>query len=114
MGGIGARRGIAYLHISEPDWTGGAPLSEDFRLAVRHAFPGVIIGAGGYSPEKADDLIGRGLIDAVAFGRLFIANPDLVARIGRNGPYNALRSEVIYGGDGTGYTDYPFLADEAA
>lgn len=73
------KRGIAYLHMSEPDWAGGEPYTEAFRAKVRERFSGVIVGAGAYTPEKAEDLIGKGLIDAVAFGRSFIANPDLVA-----------------------------------
>ncbi|MGR8972059.1 oxidoreductase, partial [Klebsiella pneumoniae] len=76
-----AKRGIAYLHMSEPDWAGGKPYSEAFRQKVRDRFPGVIIGAGAYTVEKANDLINKGLIDAVAFGRDYIANPDLVARL---------------------------------
>lgn len=62
-----AKRGIAYLHMSEPDWAGGQPYTEAFRQKVRERFHGVIIGAGAYTPEKAEDLISKGLIDAVAF-----------------------------------------------
>ncbi|WP_343554496.1 alkene reductase [Pantoea sp.] len=103
------KRGLAYLHMSEPDWAGGQPYSDDFRKKVRAAFPGVIIGAGAYSVEKADDLIARGLIDAVAFGRDFIANPDLVARLQQDAPLNPQRPESFYGGGAEGYTDYPAL-----
>lgn len=63
------KRGIAYLHMSEPDWAGGEPYSDAFREKVRARFHGPIIGAGAYTPEKAEDLIEKGLIDAVAFGR---------------------------------------------
>ena len=76
---------------------------------MRALFPGVIIGAGAYTVEKADDLIARGLIDAVAFGRDFIANPDLVARLQQDGPLNPQRPESFYGGGAEGYTDYPTL-----
>lgn len=104
-----AKRNIAYLHLSEPDWAGGKPYSDAFREAVRKLFPGVIIGAGAYTVEKADDLIARGLIDAVAFGRDFIANPDLVARLQQDAPLNPQRPESFYGGGAEGYTDYPTL-----
>ena len=104
-----AKRNLAYLHLSEPDWVGGASYSDAFREKVRAVFPGVIIGAGGYSKEKAEDLISRGLIDAVAFGRDYIANPDLVARLQQNAPLNPLRPEGSYGGGAEGYTDYPTL-----
>ncbi|WP_338670292.1 alkene reductase [Pantoea dispersa] len=103
------KRGLAYLHLSEPDWAGGKPYTDEFRQKVRAAFPGVIIGAGAYTVEKADDLIARGLIDAVAFGRDFIANPDLVARLQQDAPLNPQRPESFYGGGAEGYTDYPTL-----
>ncbi|EJF31523.1 MULTISPECIES: alkene reductase [Enterobacteriaceae] len=103
------KRGIAYLHMSEPDWAGGEPYTETFRAKVRERFSGVIVGAGAYTPEKAEDLIGKGLIDAVAFGRSFIANPDLVARLHKNAELNPQRPESFYGGGAEGYTDYPTL-----
>ncbi|MBA0038156.1 alkene reductase [Pantoea sp. BIGb0393] len=103
------KRGLAYLHLSEPDWAGGQPYSDAFREKVRALFPGVIVGAGAYTVEKADDLIARGLIDAVAFGRDFIANPDLVARLQQDAPLNPQRPESFYGGGAEGYTDYPTL-----
>lgn len=103
------KRGIAYLHMSEPDWAGGKPYSEEFRQKVRERFNGVIIGAGAYTPEKAEALIEKGLIDAVAFGRDYIANPDLVERLHHNAELNAQRPETFYGGGAEGYTDYPTL-----
>ncbi len=104
-----AKRGIAYLHMSEPDWAGGEPYTDAFRQKVRDVFSGVIIGAGAYTPEKAEDLINKGLIDAVAFGRAYIANPDLVARLERKAELNPQRPESFYGGGAEGYTDYPSL-----
>jgi N-ethylmaleimide reductase len=104
-----AKRGIAYLHMSEPDWAGGKPYTDAFRQKVRERFHGVIIGAGAYTPEKAEDLIGKGLIDAVAFGRDYIANPDLVARLQKKAALNPQRPESFYGGGAEGYTDYPSL-----
>lgn len=103
------KRGIAYLHMSEPDWAGGQPYSEEFRRKVRERFHGPIIGAGAYTIEKAEDLIAKGLIDAVAFGRDYIANPDLVERLQRKAALNPQRPETFYGGGAEGYTDYPSL-----
>lgn len=105
------KRGIAYIHLSEPDWVGGASYTDDFREKVRARFDGVLIGAGGYSLEKAETLIDRGLIDAVAFGRDYIANPDLVERFRDGHPLNEQRPESFYGGDAEGYTDYPFWSE---
>ncbi|HFF8641837.1 TPA: alkene reductase [Yersinia enterocolitica] len=103
------KRHIAYLHISEPDWAGGKPYSDAFRDAVRARFKGVIIGAGAYTAEKAESLIEKGFIDAVAFGRSYISNPDLVERLQQNAPLNEPDGETFYGGDAKGYTDYPKL-----
>ncbi|WMY76326.1 alkene reductase [Buttiauxella selenatireducens] len=103
------KRGIAYLHMSEPDWAGGKPYTDEFRQKVRERFNGVIIGAGAYTPEKAESLIEKGLIDAVAFGRDYIANPDLVERLHHNAELNTQRPENFYGGGAEGYTDYPTL-----
>ncbi|QHB32523.1 alkene reductase [Yersinia canariae] len=103
------KRHIAYLHISEPDWAGGKPYSDAFRDAVRARFKGVIVGAGAYTAEKAEDLIEKGFIDAVAFGRSYISNPDLVERLQQNAPLNEPDGETFYGGGAKGYTDYPTL-----
>ena len=104
-----AKRNLAYLHISEPDWAGGKPYAESFRQAIRAIYPGVIIGAGAYTAEKGEDLIEKGLIDAVAFGRVYIANPDLVERLHQKTALNAPKPETFYGGSAEGYTDYPTL-----
>lgn len=103
------KRHIAYLHISEPDWAGGKPYSDAFRDAVRARFQGVIVGAGAYTAEKAEDLIEKGFIDAVAFGRSYISNPDLVARLQQQAPLNEPDGDTFYGGGAKGYTDYPTL-----
>lgn len=105
------QRGLMYLHLSEPDWAGGKPYSEEFRKHIRAAFDNLIIAAGGYTPEKAETLIEQGLIDAVAFGRDYIANPDLAERIQIGAPLNPQHPETFYGGGSAGYTDYPFLDD---
>lgn len=108
------QRGIAYLHIAEPDWAGGPLLSDAFRGQLRAAFKGAIICCGGYTAEEADALIASGLSDAVAFGRLFIANPDLVARFAQDATLNTPDRSTFYGGEEKGYTDYPTLQESAA
>ncbi len=101
------RRDLAFLHLSEPDWAGGPELDDDYRRALRAAHPGPIVGAGGYDRAKAERLLDAGLIDAAAFGRTFIANPDLPRRLAEDLPLNPQRPESFYGGDAEGYTDYP-------
>ncbi len=105
-----ASRDLAFLHLSEPDWAGGPSLDDEFRRQLRDAFPGVIVGAGGYTAEKAQRLIDAGLIDAVAFGRPFIANPDLPLRLAEGLPLNEPVPATFYGGGAEGYTDYPAVS----
>jgi len=104
------RRKIAYLHINEPDWTGEGPqLSDDFRRDLRERFTGTLIYCGHYSAERAETLIENGLGDAAAFGRPYIANPDLVARFSKDAGLNEPNPDTFYGGAAEGYTDYPTL-----
>ena len=103
------KRSLMYLHLSEPDWVGGTPYSTEFRQKLRQAFDNSIIVAGGYTPEKAQALMEAGYIDAVAFGRDYIANPDLAERIEKGVALNEQRPETFYGGGVKGYTDYPFM-----
>ncbi|WP_163648120.1 alkene reductase [Modicisalibacter sp. 'Wilcox'] len=105
-----SRRGIAYLHINEPDWTGEGPqLTDAFRRDLRERFHGVLIYCGHYTAERAEALITDGLGDAAAFGRPYIANPDLVERFRRQAPLNEPDPSTFYGGGAEGYTDYPTL-----
>jgi N-ethylmaleimide reductase len=76
---------------------------------VKPHYSGILIGNGGMSPPDAEKLVHEGQLDIVAFGRPFLANPDLPARIRQGGPYNEPRSVGWYGGDAEGYTDYPVL-----
>lgn len=104
-----SQRGIAYLHIAEPDWAGGAELTDAFRAQLRAAFTGTLIYCGGYTAAEADALIAQGKADAVAFGRPFIANPDLVERFRQGAGLNTPDRSTFYGGGAHGYTDYPTL-----
>jgi N-ethylmaleimide reductase len=108
------QRGIAYLHISEPDWVGGAVLNTSFREQIRAVFKGTIICCGGYTASEADEIIASGLSDAVAFGRPYLANPDLVERFAVNAELNAPDRSTFYGGQEKGYTDYPTMQEMAA
>jgi len=99
--------GVAYLSIAEADWDNAPDLPPSFRQAARAAFSGRILYAGRYTAERAERLIASGLADLVAFGRPFIANPDLPARIAQGWPLNPLRPETLYGGGAEGFTDYP-------
>jgi 2,4-dienoyl-CoA reductase-like NADH-dependent reductase (Old Yellow Enzyme family) len=101
--------GVGYVHGADTNaWGGAADMARLLRL-IRSNYGGVVIANAGLSPEQAEDLVARGHADMVAFGRQFIANPDLVARIAGNGPYNAPDPFSFYGGGARGYTDYPAL-----
>jgi len=99
--------GIAYLSIAEADWDNAPEMPLTFRQAVRDTFSGAIIYAGRYNAESGARLLESGLADLVAFGRPFMANPDLPARIANGWPLNALNPATVYGGGAQGYTDYP-------
>jgi N-ethylmaleimide reductase len=100
---------LAYLHVVEGE-TGGARDSILFDYAkLRAAFDGVWMVNNGYDRQMAIDAIASGRADLVSFGRLLIANPDLVERFKSDAPLNALMGqETFYGGGAHGYTDYPF------
>ena len=106
-------RSIAYAHLIEPragNAGAGAPLKADAPRTselFRKAFQGVLISAGGYTAQGADDVIADGFADAVAFGRLFISNPDLPKRFELGEPLAEYDRSTFYGGTEKGYTDYP-------
>ena len=102
-----AKRKLAYLHLSEAEWAGGQLYSDALRARLREAYPGILIAAGNYTVEKAARLITQGYIDAAAFGRSYIANPDLVERLRTHAPLATPDPSTYYGGGAHGYTDYP-------
>ncbi len=115
-----SRRGIAYAHLIEPRATSAGGSDSVLENAPRTAeifrtsFTGAFISAGGYSGETAEQAVASGHADAVAFGRLFIANPDLPERLRRHLPLNRYDRSTFYGGTEKGYTDYPFAQASAA
>jgi N-ethylmaleimide reductase len=107
--------GLAYLHIVEGE-TGGARDSIPFDYDALHdRFDGVWMVNNGYDRQMAIDAVASGRADLVSFGRLFMANPDLVERFKLNAPLNPLLGqETFYGGGSHGYSDYPTLAHSKA
>ncbi|NCE89688.1 alkene reductase [Pseudomonas sp. L13] len=98
--------GLAYVHVIEGDI--GAPRPDGFDYAkLRSLFSGAWLANNAYTAEGAAQSIASGRSDFVSFGRPFIANPDLVARIRHGYPLTDVRMDLIYGGEGAeGYTDY--------
>jgi len=102
--------GLAYLHVLEGDMLSGER-TLDYRH-LRDVFGGIYMANCGYTLERAQAAIANGDADLVAFGQLYIANPDLVERFREGAPLNTPDPETFYGGDAHGYTDYPFLESE--
>jgi len=109
--------GLAYVHIIEGA-TGGPRALDDrpfdyaaLKAAYRSAGgKGAWMGNNGYDRAMAEQRVADGEVDLVAFGRLYIANPDLVRRLKEDAPMNEPDQSTFYGGGEHGYTDYPTLA----
>lgn len=99
-------RDIAYLHLSEADWDDAPVIPESFRIELRERFTNTIIVAGSYTQARAEAVLDKGYADLVAFGRPFVANPDLVSRLKNHQPLSNLDGATLFGGDHHGYTDY--------
>lgn len=103
-----------YIHVIEGA-TGGARDHAPFDYAaLRKAFRGAYVANNGYTPESARAAIASGAADLIAFGKSFLANPDLVERLRRNAPLNVPDKATFYGGGAKGYTDYPTLVPQEA
>lgn len=128
-----SRRGIAYLHVQEGLGRDDQPRSplhlrqldrsimigptsgEPFLAPMfREHFGGLLILNGNYELDTAKQVIESGRADAVSFGRLYIANPDLVERFERGAPLNEIDMSTYYTGGAKGYLDYPTLAQDSA
>ena len=111
--------GLAYLHFIEPRSSGAGRAEVNHQnvpsamMLFRSIWRGVLISAGGFTGETAEAAIAAGHADAVAFGRIFISNPDLPRRLRQGFPLTPYNRATFYGGEETGYTDYP-VYDELA
>jgi len=104
--------GLAYLHVVEGITGGPREVQDGFDLDIlRRAFKGLYMANNGYTLDLARQIRKAGKADLIAFGRAFIANPDLVERLRRNSVLNAPDVETFYGGGAKGYIDYPSLQD---
>ena len=106
-------RGIAFTHFIEGATGGPRDVPGfDFSLA-RKAFKGRYIANNGYDRAMAIEAVESGKADAVSFGRLFLANPDLVTRLKLNAPLNTPNPQTFYTPGPVGYIDYPMLDKQA-
>lgn len=104
--------GLAFLDIREPDFDGTFGKADRPPLApsIQAAFGGPLVLNSDYDVPRAQAAVEAGNADAIAFGRLFIANPDLVRRIARGFPLATSDATTWYGGDALGYVDYPTVS----
>src|SRR5258707_8165137 len=104
--------GLAYLHFIEPRSSGAGRAEVNHQnvpsamVLFRPAGSGVLISAGGFTGETGEAAIAEGHADAIAFGRIFISNPDLPRRLKHGYPLTPYNRATFYGGEGIGYTDY--------
>ncbi|MBH0020154.1 alkene reductase [Pseudoalteromonas sp. SWXJ133] len=98
---------VGYMHIAEADWDDAPLMSVEFKHAIRKAYSGVLIYAGKYTKERADKALSEGWADMIGFGRPFVSNPDLPARLKQGKPLNSHNPDTLFGGAEQGYTDYP-------
>jgi N-ethylmaleimide reductase len=114
-----AALGVGYLHVIEPGVNGtlsdpaSAQSPELGSGFFRPLFPGAIIAAGGHTAATGTARIERDQANLIAYGQLFIANPDLPTRFQLSAPLARPQRAAFYGGGATGYTDYPPLSQPA-
>ncbi len=104
-----ATAGLGYLHAVEAS-PGDAPPTPEFAALfarMRQRWPGVYVANGGFDGPHGEAAVSQGKADAIAFGRSFIANPDLPERLRLRSALNELDPSSLYGGTEKGYTDYP-------
>ena len=102
--------GLMYLHVLDHSALGAPAVPAALKRRLREAFAGPFVLAGGFDAASAEAALASGQADMVAFGRPFLANPDLVARMKAGAALNAPDMATFYTADAKGYTDYPALA----
>jgi len=100
---------LAYLHLVDHSSMGAPVVPDTLKAAITQAFGGTIILSGGYDRQRADADLAAGKGDLVAFGRPFLANPDLVTRLQKGAPLNPPDFGTFYTPGAKGYTDYPTM-----
>src|SRR5229473_4592518 len=109
--------GLAYLHFIEPRSSGAGRAEVNHQnvpsamVLFRPIWNGILISAGGFTGETAEAAIAAGHADAIAFGRIFISNPDLPRCLQRGFPLTPYNRKTFYGGEEAGYTDYPVYGE---
>lgn len=106
--------GLAYIHMVDHESMGAPPIQGHLKGRLRAAFEGPFILSGGYDFESANRDLDAGKGNLVAFGRPFLANPDLLERFRAGAELNEPRPDLFYSPGPEGYTDYPVLEEVGA
>ena len=99
--------GLAYIHVVDHSAQGAPPVKPEVKRAIRANFKGAYVLSGGYDAARAEADLQAGLGELVAFGRPFISNPDLIARLKAGATLASLDPATLYTPGEKGYTDYP-------
>jgi len=100
---------LVYIHVIEGATGGPRDVAPFDYGSLRKRFKGAYIANNGYDFELATKVLAANAADLIAFGKLYIANPDLVERLKKGAPLNQPDKATFYGGGAKGYTDYPTL-----
>jgi N-ethylmaleimide reductase len=101
--------GLVYIHLLDHSATGSTELPANVRKNIRENFEGTIILCGNFDDKKAAEALKNNTADLIAFGRPFLANPDLLERFKADADLNAPDVDTFYTPGEKGYTDYPFM-----
>lgn len=103
--------GLVYIHLLDHSPSGKDLVPQNLRKEIRDTYKGTIIWCGAYTKESANAALASGEADLIAFGKAFLANPDLVERLASDADLNQPDFNTLYTPDEKGYTDYPALAE---
>ena len=106
--------GLAYLHLVDHSAMGAPAVPAEFAARMKAAFAGTFIAVGGYEKQSAEQALREQRADLIAFGRPFLSNPDLVARMKAGAALNPPDMASFYTPGAQGYIDYPTLAGQAS
>jgi len=102
-------RGLVYIHLVDHSPMGAPAVPDSIKQMFRSTFKGALILSGGYDAARAESDLAAGKCDLIAVGRMFLANPDLVARWKGGAALNQPDMNTFYTPGAKGYTDYPAL-----
>jgi N-ethylmaleimide reductase len=100
---------ILYIHLSSQPVNGLPSITHEYIQEVRNRFDNLLIVAGGQTADSGEALLQAGLADLIAYGRPFIANPDLVERFRHHTPLTEANTDIFYEGGDKGYIDFPVI-----